>query len=278
MRGLALDVLSCSLGLDRSEVAARLDHGIAGNDIPADMADRLRAVLDAAGCPAVSGRDAAAAVTDLSVQLAVWADPARVARRLASCLGRDEADIAADLARPGGMVLGGLSSAELTQMEALIGPVRGTVLTASDPATALYDVFASRPAGAASDDRLSPFLRLLGAAEDPLTGAIAANLSQRQCRYLMARLPDLGLLPLDQSFQRFDLRLTGTTGWVTRDLADFLAARTQQPRARFETLLPEAPVTLDLGLTRTVARQFCADYAAIGLFVRPVLSGRVGNP
>ena len=76
---------------------------------------------------------------------------------------------------------------------------------------------------------------------------------------------------------RYDLMLTDVTGWVTKDLADFLVGRTAQPRSRFEVISPDAPLALDRGLGQNVARQFRGDYAAIGLHTRLILSGRSRN-
>jgi len=278
LRSLAVDVLATNLGIDRSEAGLRLDTGMAADRLSADAAQRLRSILSAAGLAVTVADARSPARTSLSVQLSVWADAPRVVRRLAMLLDRDAAGIAASIARPGGLVFPDLTSAEHTRLVALLGRVRGTVLTSSDPETALFDVHVTRRLSADEDHLLRTTLAMAGCREDALTGAVATGLSRDLCDRILSRLAHLGLLSVDQCFQRFDLLLTGTSGWVTRDLGDFLAARTQQPRARFETLSAGSPVKLDLGLTAKVARQFCADYAAIGLFVRPVLSGRSGNP
>lgn len=278
LHGVAVGMLGAGLGLNPSEAAHRLARGILGDDFPADEARRLQSILSAAGLPVTVGQATTQGRKTLSVQLSVWADARRVARRLAKVLDGDASQIASGLGRAGGLVFTDLTASEHDRLVGLVRPVRGTVLASSDPDAALFDIFATRPLDPAESRHLSGVLRITGSAEEPLTGAIAGNLTPALCRYILSRTPDLDLLAIDQTFQRFDILLTGTSGWVTRDLADFLAARTQQPRARFETLSPASPVTLDLGLTRTVARQFCADYAAIGLFVRPVLSGRAANP
>jgi len=271
-------VLATGLGIDRSEAGARLDSGIVADNLQADDAVRLRSILSAAGLAATVADARSPSRKSLSIQLSVWADSARVVRRLAKVLDRDPAEVAARIVRPGGLVFTDLAPAEHARLSALAGRVRGTVLCTSDPDTALFDIYATRKLDHAETQLLDSTLDMAGCRQDNLTGAIAAGLTVDLCNRILSRLPGMGLRCIDQSFARFDLLLTGTSGWVTRDLCDFLAARTQQPRARFQSLSPASPVKLDLGLTARVARQFCADYAAIGLFVRPVLSTRAGNP
>ena len=270
---LAHSVVSATLSLSSAEAARRIDSGCLADDLPASRAARLQTMLTMLGVPVRIGTPAAEPRTDLSAQLSVWADAPRVARRLARVLRLDPADVAAALSRPGGLIFPDLPRAASERLAATVQRTRGLFVLASDSATALYDIHIGRPLSHREQERLADTLRLIGSEPDLLTGAVATSLGRRHRDLLLARLPDLGLLAIDRSFQRFDLLLTGTTGWVTRELADFLTTRTHQPRARFEALSPAAPLTLDIALTLPVARQFCADYAAIGLFVRPILSG-----
>lgn len=117
----------------------------------------------------------------------------------------------------------------------------------------------------------------MGLVSCSLTGAIAEGLSQRLSQKAAAELAGDGLITVNRAFQRFELHLIGVTGWVVQELADFLALRTGQPRARFEVISPAEPIVLDTALTHGVARQFCADYAAIGLFTRLHLRGLPRN-
>lgn len=271
---LAHSAIAATLGLSPTEAARRIESGQLADGLSASRATRLQTVLSVLGLPVRIDNGAVEQRTDLSAQLSVWADGPRVAARLARILRLDPADVTVALAQPGGLVFPDLPPAAADRVGALLRRTRGLVVLASDTATARHDIHLGRPLTQGEADRLSETLRLIGTEADLLTGAVAMNLSRRHRDLLLARLPDLGLLAIDRSFQRFDLLLTGTTGWVTRELADFLTTRTHQPRARFETISPAAPLTLDLALTLPVARQFCADYAAIGLFVRPILSGR----
>ena len=221
-----------------------------------------------------SAATCAPTVVDLSLQLAVWADPAKTARRIARLIGGDPDALRARLLQPLGILLESLPADRADEVAARLAGARAVIVTRSDPASARYDVHATHPLDAVAAERLASIRRLIGARPDPLTEAVATDLDRPNRDALLQRLPDIGLMAIDRRFQRFDLLLTGVTGWTTVQLADFLVARTQMPRAAFEQLSPAVPVTLDLGLKVDVARQFCADYAALGLLVRPVLSPR----
>jgi len=278
---LAAPVLAAHLGITESLAFRRLSTspGPIAQGLAAHAAQRLFSVLSALGLQLRLRRDDdRTAQCDLSVQLSVWADCGRAAAQLATALSRDPADIAQALVRPGGLILQDLSPQEVRAARERISRIRGLILLRADRDGALSDLFATRALKPGERARLADMLHLIGARSDRLTGACAAGLGPAMRDQLMSRLPDLGLIALDRSLQRFDLYLTNVTGWVTKDLADFLAARTGQPRARFEVISPADPLLLDHGLTHAVLRQFCGDYAAIGLFTRPLLRGLTGFP
>lgn len=274
------DALAPVLGTPSADLLRRIDGGPGplAHDVSPQTARRVAALAAVLNLPLRVRVPQGGVRTDLSAQLSLWADGRRVAARVAKVLQLDEEDVAARLSRPGGLIFSGLDAETADRIGTLLRRTRGLVVTLSDPETAIADLFLTRPLSPGEHTRLTVCLGRVGARPDALTGAVASGLRQALRDHVLARLPDLGLLSVDRRFQRFDLHLTGTTGWVTRDLADFLVARTQQPRARFEALSPSTPVPLDMGLKHSLARQFCGDYAAIGLFVRPVLSGRAGNP
>jgi hypothetical protein len=277
-RDLAAPVLSQHLGIPQDEALARLANApsrLAAGLSP-QRAERLAAILATLGL-SVSLEVARSSCFDLSAQLAVWADAEKIAARLSPIVDRPPQDVARALGNCGGLILEGLDADTATTLSAHLGRLRGLVVTLSDRATALYDIYATRPLFDQEASRLAAVSSLLGTRRDGLTDAVATGLDRRNLDQLMSRLPDLDLIALDRAFQRFDLVLTGVTGWTDAQLADFLAARTHKPRAAFEMLSPSEPVKLDLGLKLHVARQFCADYAAIGLMVRPILSTRGRN-
>lgn len=279
--GLAAAVLARHLGISETRALQRLSAhpGRIAQGLEPQAAQGLMVLLSALGVPLHLRRDGdTAPLCNIWLQLSVWANPHSTARRLALLLGRDMADVLVALARPGGLVLPDLTPEEARDLQDRLTSIRGLIVLRSDGEGARYDLFATRPLNAAETARLTDGLRLIGARPDPLTGAAAAGLCPRQRNHLVSRVPDLGLVALDRGIQRFDLHLIGVTGWVTKDLADFLAARTGQPRARFEVISPTQPVLLDHGLTHAVLRQFCADYAAIGLMTRPLLRGLTRFP
>jgi hypothetical protein len=278
---LAAPVLASHLGITESLAFRRLSHrpGPIARGLGQEAAQRLFSVLSALGLRLHLLPDGdRTAQFDVSVQLSVWADSRRAVARLAAVLSRDPADIAQALVRPGGLILPELSQPQLRALRDRLEPIRGLILLCSDREGGMSDLFATRPLAPDQHARLTEMLRMIGARPDRLTGACAAGLAPVMRDHLLTRLPDLGLIALDRGLQRFDLYLTGVTGWVTKDLADFLATRTGQPRARFEVISPADPVLLDSGLTHAVLRQFCADYAAIGLSTRPLLRGLTGFP
>lgn len=278
---LAAPVLASHLGITESLAFRRLSisPGLIARGLGPQAAQRLFSVLSALGLQLHLRPDGdRTAQFDLSVQLSVWADSRRAVARLAAVLSRDPDDIAQALVCPGGLILPDINQQQLRDLQDRLGLIRGLILLRADRDGALSDLFATRPLAPAQHSRLTEILRMIGARPDRLTGACAAGLCPAMRDHLMSRLPDLGLIALDRGLQRFDLYLTGVTGWVTKDLADFLATRTGQPRARFEVISPANPVRLDSGLTHAVLRQFCADYAAIGLSTRPLLRGLTGFP
>lgn len=281
MAAVSATILARHVGISEDNALRRLSAcpGPIASGLNAQAAQRLLTLLSALGLRLRLWPDGdQMQQCDLSVQLSVWANPNSTARRLAMVLARDTVDVAAALTRPGGLVLQGLGPLEACRLQDRLAPIRGLVLLRSDHDGALYDLFATRLLTEGEQARLSESLRLIGARADPVTGACAGGLGSTLRDHLLSRLPDLNLVALDRTIQRFDLYLIGVTGWVTKDLADFLAARTGQPRARFEVISPTNPIRLDHGLSHAVLRQFCADYAAIGLMTRPLLRGLLGFP
>lgn len=276
LAALAAPILAAHLGISESRALRRLTTGPGPIATGLDQmaARQLFALLTTLGLTLCLRPDNDAAQRlDLSVQLAVWADVGHVSAQLSLVLARDPVEIAQSLQRPEGLMLRNLGRLQAREMQARLASIRGLVVLQADQDGAIYDLFHDHTLTASQTTHLCTVLRHLGLRPDPFTGACATALNRVQRDHLLARLPDLGLFAIDRRFQRFDLYLTRVTGWVTRDLADFLALRTGQPRSRFEVISSAEPLLLDHGLTPAVLRQFQADYAAIGLFTRPLLRG-----
>jgi hypothetical protein len=261
------------LGLTPSAALARLSEApsVLAEAVEAAVARKLADLMRSFGLRVrldpVSGFTTE---TDLSIQVLVPVRMQRTVRLVAETTGLDVTEVARRLALPGGVVMTGLSRAEVVRHHAVLGRLPNLTLIESDPSSAMYDVFLS---GGSGTEALTDRLRLMGAEADPITGAVAAGLDRKLCDHLTGRVGEAGLLVLDRAFQRYDMYLTRATGWVTNDLADFLVARTGLPRSRFEVLSERAPLRIECGLTHAAARQFRADYASIGLHTLVVLSG-----
>lgn len=276
-------MVASHLGIDADSLHRHIDspgspilQGLSGTE-----ATRLYHLLLATGWPASIQPERARPTTDLSLQPAIWADCPRLARRLAPILDQDRDTVQADLHRPGGLVLSAGDPRRARLTDHALRPLRGLTVIASDPQTALHDLYPIRslPPRRRADiaQRLLPF----GTPACSTTGALAEGLTTALRDLAMVRLDPEEVIAVNRAFQRFELHLIGVTGWVWSELADFLALRTGQPRARFEVISPADPIILDTALTHGVARQFCADYAAIGLFTRLHLRGlprNIDNP
>lgn len=265
-RYLDLDPNSLHLCLASPQTPAR--QGLSHSD-----ATRLRTLLQALGWPASIRPDTDQPDTDLSLQPAIWADHARLVQRLARMLDMDAGTVRDGLLGPGGLVLPAASPQRRLMSPTKLRHLRGLIHLSSDPLTARYDIFPARPLAKEQRAAILRQLRPFAASASALTGALAEGLPAILRDRAMAQLSPKDVIAVDRAFQRFELHLIGVSGWTNSELADFLSLRTGQPRARFEVISPAEPVVLDTALTHGVARQFCADYAAIGLFTRLHLRG-----
>lgn len=263
-----LRILSGQLGITPDAVLRKAPFTL---DVLAPQGSRARvvAMLQALGVTVRLDDPAVDAPLALSARPEIWAKREDLAAPLAPLVGLPVGQVTAALASPGGLVLPAMPPQEAERLRRAIRRIRGLSVTLSDPSTAIYDLFALAGPPAA----LTHHLRLIGQTGDGMTGALAAGLDRRLCQHLGKRFAAPGLMFIDRAFQRFDILLTGTGRWVSAELADFLTGRTALPRARFETISPENPIRIEVGLTRTAAIQFHADYAAIGLETRLVLTG-----
>lgn len=279
--GLAVSVLANGLGIARAEAAEllRSPQGLVSAPLSLDRARRLQALLSVLGVRLeLRPFELARSSVDLSLQAQAWAEPARIARLLEPVIGGTERDHLHGLCHPSGLILNDLPAAQAAEVGARLRRIKGLMVQRIDSRLATFDIYATRPLDRAEQARLMQLRSTLGLSADAVTGALFANLGRDLSNRVLAALSDLDLLPVYRQFQRFDLHLTGYSGWIAKDLADFLTARTGQPRARFEVVSPADPVRIDLAVPQALARRFCADYAAIGLYVRPFLRGLVENP
>jgi len=260
---LAAGVLAVHLGLDRTDAVALLARcpSVLAEALPIEGAIRLAAMLSALGV-AVRMDTSTGMPTPLPVAIALQPTlaPQLVAERLETVLGRPVDAVLRDLVTPGGLVLT-MPADEAKALRRSLRREPGLRVIISQPETALYDLFVAQahPAG------LSTLLHRLGLGRCRSTGAIAAALDQHTAALVVERFGGAGVFALNRDFQRFDLFVTGAGGVPPAQVADFLATRCPQPRARLQALSSATPVQIESGLTHAAARQFEADYAAIGL-------------
>lgn len=276
MAALAAPILASHLGISEGRALRRLTTGPGpiASGLDQIAARRLLALLSTFGMTVRLRPDHDSKLRyDLSVQKAVWAKTDIVSAQLAVALARDPAHISCALDRPGGLMLCDLGLLQAREIGARLARIRGAVVLQTEQEGAIFDLFPPDTLTRSQKTDLFSALRSMGMASDPVTGACATSLNRLQRDHLLGHLPDFGLLALDRRFQRFDLYLTEVQGWVTRDLADFLAVRTGQPRARFEVISSTEPLLIDHGLAHAALRQFRTDYASIGLSTRALLRG-----
>jgi hypothetical protein len=270
---LAAGLLVSHLGLSAARAAQLLNAApsVLAESLPARAAQRLASLLLALGVPVrldpATGGPSAGPV-ELSVQAIGPVEPA--AERLAGHLGQSADALAAALAGPGGLVLA-LPCDVAEPLRRTLRREAGLRVTLSIPETATYDLF-GQILGQPGHQGLLSLLQRLGLRPCGFSGALASGLDHRMARHVLARFPHAGIVALNRDFQRFDLFLTGVGGVGLQDLADFLATRGQPSLARLKSLSAANPLRVETGLIRAAARQFQADYAAIGLETRLRLS------
>jgi hypothetical protein len=266
---LAAGILAAHLGLAPGAAAARLAAapGPLAEGLAPRAARQLAILLSLAGARVVP--QGSAARTDLALHPVQGAAQPGVAGALAAALCTSAGEVERALASPEGLVLRGLSAADVALWRTALPRLPGLRPILSDPGAARYDLVAlHRPADPAAPAALVTALARLGARRCPLTAALAADLDRATCEHLMRRFPSAGVVALDRAFQRFDLILQGSEGLGAADLRDFLATRGLGPGAD--------GAVLERGLTRAHALAFQADYAAIGLRTRARLCGTRG--
>jgi len=180
--------------------------------LSAEIGDRMRDLLTDMGCrvtldPMTAPPPAPAALHDVALHVRDTARHGAITAALAAFLGTSTDDAARLVATPPGIVLGGVSPATIDALADRLGP--GAEIVASDPATALYDLFIG-PCDAVVRTRLFADLRRAGFTPMAETGCILTGLTKTQADTVWAahgRLRDLRVIHRD--FLRFDLVLTG---------------------------------------------------------------------
>lgn len=255
---LAGDTLARALGIEETEAAAVIARG----DALVSTAGRLTApclsLLRVLGVR-VAELHRGGARFDLSLRLP---DP-RQGREVTALCSRGEQ---AAMAGPAGLVMPDLG-AEEARARAQILRESGLQVTVAARDGAVHDLFA--PAGFVAPAALTRYLALLGceASEE----ALACGLEARAADLVLARFGGLGLVCVNQAFQRYDLYITGSGALSCLEAADFLASR--RVVEAHDRLQKGQAIRIETGLSRKLARQFLLDYRHIGLAARLQLCG-----
>lgn len=261
---ITLGPLSTALNLSRAALSDLLDRTPVLLPVPPGQDPRrLRGFLMAMGLRIADCHPETTDQFDLCLQPKPGAEIAPLVAQLLPVLTGvctvTETHLREGLAAPDGLILPLLSAPVADRLLRRLRRVRQISVAQSRSSDAVHDLFAPSVAMAG----LSAHLRLLGYAEDPVTGALAAGIDRDVARHLVRRFPQARVI--DRAFQRFDLLLTRISTPVSEDIADFLTSRTGLGRDRFDQVSTAAPLRLETGLLRTSALRFRQDYAAIGL-------------
>jgi hypothetical protein len=267
---LASEFIAGKLGIEPARVAEQLVclPAVLADALPDQDARRMAAMLSLLGIqvrldPALSSAPASPDLADLALHPAEGADLGALAAWLERALG-DALD-PAQLDRPGGLVLARLGADERHRITRALKHVARLHITVSDPATAQFDLFATR------SPRLCAELSRLGLGPCEFSAAAAGAVNHATGRVLLAAAGADALL-IDRAFQRFDLYFRAAPGLAARDISAFLETRPDVDRA---ALRAGAAPRIDADLSRDAALGFVADYAAIGIDVRARLRGRL---
>lgn len=268
---LAAPMLADLLRISPAVARKMLEHApcVLVDGIDAVTGARLHRILLSLGLQVAIGNGIVVAERlDLSIQPRYRSLAVTVLEDVGQILGKAPEGLAKAFGQPGGLVLTDLTRENATRLQRALCRMKGLIVAVSDPKIAVYDLYQKDATTLAELQPLVTHLHRLGLRADPLTGALAADLNDTTRRHILSRFPDSRIFAFDRVFQRFDVVLTGMTGWLTADLADFLVNRTALPRARFEALSPARPLCIERGLTYEAARQFHADYESIGVHTR----------
>jgi hypothetical protein len=265
---LAAAALARHFGRALAEVEALLleGHGVLAAAAPLAVAQAgvplmrvlgLRVQIEPTGAADVLRRH------DLSIRLRDPKAQTEVMRRL-SGLGLA---VPSDFNGPAGCEIRGLIS---PQVDAVLGafkdmPLVQTVVSAQSDA--VYDLFSTGQSPVA----LRRHLMMMGHRPDRLIAAIATDLDLSALTHVLGRFPTLGLLGVNQRFQRYRVILTGVGRLSRSEVQDFLASRGLHAQRSGMTLVLTQGLRIEDGLSRAAVRQFQADYATIGIPTRAEL-------
>ena len=266
---LAAQTLSQHFGLSikRAESVLSQGHGMIASSIANAAARAAVPLLAALGLQVAilpAGVEPEVERHDLSIRLTNGFQAARLIRTLHGLVGPGNLT-AHWFDGPSGMVLEGLTMAKVDWITAALRPISGVQVAVSMQRVALYDLFCTIETDTTDLIQLRRHLSLLGCPTKGFGDTLASGLDRRSLDHVMARFGQSGVFGINQDFARFDLLVSGKGSLSDQEFADFLITRTGCTPNMVRRITPAAPMRIESCLTRTAARQFLGDYAAIGI-------------
>lgn len=237
--------------------------------LTAAIGARMRDLLTEMGCnvtldPMSSPPPVPATLHDVALHVTDTTRHGAIVDALAAFLGTRPDDAARLIATPPGVVLGRVSRATIDALAARLGA--GASLVASDPDTAVYDVFLG-DCDSVVRARLMADLRRAGLAPLAETGCILTGLTRAQADGIWAAHGRLAALRVvNRDFLRFDLVLTGgaPTPAAIRALTDTAGV----PAHVAPRLFHEGPITVMEAVAHADMASAMDRLAAAGLCIR----------
>jgi hypothetical protein len=267
--GLAAELLTGRFGLSQAHAHAVLDQGYglliaklrrqdARAAVPLLAALGLHVVIQP--CDALPPD----ALSDVSIRLS----DAKYAPKLINTLGRliGATDLApTSFGGPEGYVVAAVAPTRAAWLCAALRKLHGVTAVQSDHQAARYDLFAETELTEQEDTAVRNYLRLLGCSSDREGDAIGCGLDHRMAERVISKFGELDLFAANQAFQRHDLVVIGKGSLSRHEFIDFLATRPAAKAIPAQKLMNALPLRVETFLTRAAARQFLADYTAIGM-------------
>ena len=267
--GLAARMLIERLGLPRNHAESVLDQGfgLLSPRISRPQAREVLPMLSALGLRvALQPVEALppAEFCDLSIRLSDSKYAPDLIARLQGWMGLT-CLVAASFDTACGLVLTNLPlpRAEAVYRDVLQLP--GVQAVMSKHRTARYDLFAQSPLTEQDETDVKRHMRLLGAATGGFGDALGSGLERRVLDRVTTKFANLNLAGVNQVFQRHDLLIVGKGPLSLQEFADFLTTRPAAQWVPMRDLLDRLPMVAEASLTRSAAKQFLADYSAIGI-------------
>jgi hypothetical protein len=255
--GLSMEYASSVLEQGYGLLAARMDRRAARAALPLLVTLGLRVAIQP--CEALPPDE----VCDLSVRVATAAAVAKAVMTLARLQGVEAA--AADFAGPEGLVLRGMNMERAEWLCNAMRQLPGVTAALSEQQMARYDLFSEAELTEEEATAVRRHLRILGCDAGAFGDAIGTGMDRRVLKRVLDRFPSIGLFGVNQAFQRHELLIIGKGSLSQTEFVDFLTTRPISQTVPAHKLARSLPLRVESSMTRKAARQFLADYSAIGM-------------